>query len=133
MPYCSLYYHIVWSTKNRLPLIEAAWEEDLYGYMRGKAIALGCKVHAINGMADHTHVVISIPPKLAVATLVGHLKGASSHHVNGNFVVLHSFAWQSEYGAFTFSEKSLPQVVNYVVHQKKHHTDKSLDHTFENF
>jgi putative transposase len=133
MPYCSLFYHIAWSTKNRLPLIEATWEEDLYGYMRGKAIVLGCRMHAPNGMEDHTHVVISIPPKLAVATLVGHLKGTSSHHVNENFVTHRSFAWQSEYGAFTFSEKSLSQVVNYVIHQKKHHAEKSLDHTCENF
>jgi putative transposase len=71
MPYCSLFYHIVWSTKNRLPLIEAAWENDLYGYMRGKAIALECKVHAINGMADHTHVVISIPPNWQSQLLSG--------------------------------------------------------------
>jgi putative transposase len=133
VPYCSLYYHIVWSTKHRLPLIETTWEEELYGYMRGKALALECRVYAINGTTDHTHVAISIPPKLAVATLVGHLKGASSHRVNELFVPHKSFAWQSEYGAFTFSEKSLSNVVNYVNNQKKHHADKNLNRAFESF
>ncbi len=133
MPYCSLYYHIVWSTKHRLPLIEAGWGEQFYGYMRGKATALECKMYAINGMEDHTHVVISIPPKLAVATVVGHLKGASSHHINENYTTNHSFAWQSEYGVFTFSEKSLSQVVKYVINQKKHHAEQSVDRIFENF
>jgi REP element-mobilizing transposase RayT len=78
MPYWRLFYHIVWGTKNRLPLIESAWEKDLYGYIWGKATALECIPHAINGMSDHLHVVISIPPKLSVATLIGQLKGASS-------------------------------------------------------
>lgn len=75
MPYWRLFYHAVWGTKNRLDLIDPAWENDLYGYIRGKATALECIPHAINGMSEHIHVVISIPPKLAVATVIGHLKG----------------------------------------------------------
>ena len=132
MPYWSLFYHIVWGTKYRLPLIEPAWEADLYGYMRGKATALGCTPHAINGMSDHMHVVISIPPKLPVATLVGQLKGASSHRINKVFVTNNSFAWQSEYGVFSFSEKALPHVIEYVKNQKRHHTANRLINAYEN-
>jgi REP-associated tyrosine transposase len=131
MSYWRLFYHAVWGTKNRLPLIEAAWEEDLYGYIRGKAIALECFPHAINGMPDHIHLVISIPPKLAVATLIGHLKGASSHRVNEMFVSHNSFAWQSEYGVFSVSEKSLYRVVDYVNNQKKHHTENAVNIALE--
>ncbi len=71
--------------------------------------------------ADHIHVVISIPPKLSIATTIGQLKGASSHRVNEVFVSHHSFAWQAEYGIFSFSERSLPRVVEYVRNQKQHH------------
>ena len=131
MPYWKLYYHIVWGTKNRLPLIEPAWESELYGYMWGKAVALGCIPHAINGMTEHTHVVISIPPKLPVTALIGQLKGASSHRLNEVFVSHHSFAWQNEYGVFSFSEKSLQSVVNYVKNQKIHHAEKRLIHHLE--
>jgi putative transposase len=127
MPYCRLFYHAVWSTKNRLPLIDPAWESDLYGYIWGKATALECIPRAINGMPDHIHVVISIPPKVPVATVIGQLKGASSHRVNEIFVSHRSFAWQSEYGVFSFSEKSLPRVVNYVKDQKRHHAQRSID------
>lgn len=126
MPYWSLYYHIVWGTKNRLPLIEPAWEAELYGYLWGKAVALGCIPHAINGMMDHTHVVVSIPPKLSVAAITGQLKGASSHRINEIFVSHHSFAWQAEYGVFSFSEKSLQRVVEYVKNQKIHHAGNRL-------
>lgn len=131
MPYWRLFYHLVWATKDRLPLIESAWESDLHGYIRGKATALECILHAIGGMPDHIHLVISIPPKISVATLIGQLKGASSHHIN-KYYAAGRFAWQIEYGAFSFSEGSLPKIVDYVNNQKKHHADSTLNYDMEN-
>jgi putative transposase len=131
MPYWRLFYHLVWTTKNRLDLIDPVWEKDLYGYLWGKATALECIPHAINGMPDHIHVAISIPPKLAVATLIGKLKGSSSHHINEQYA--HgSFLWQAEYGAFSFSEKALASIVDYIDNQKKHHTENRLNVGLEN-
>ena len=132
MPYWRLFYHAVWGTKNRLPLIDASWEDDLHGYIWGKATALECIPHAINGMSDHLHVVISIPPKLSIATLIGKLKGASSHHVNERYMDS-AFAWQAEYGVLSFSERSLSRVVDYVKNQKKHHAENKLNMAMENF
>lgn len=100
--------------------------------MWGKATALECIPHAINGTSDHTHLVISIPPKLSVATVIGQLKGASSHRANEVFVLDKSFAWQTEYGIFSFSEKSLPTVMGYVNNQKKHHAENSIETVMEN-
>jgi putative transposase len=131
MPYWRLFYHAVWGTKNRLELIDPAWEKDLYGYIWGKATSFECIPHAINGMPDHIHVVVSIPPKLCIATLVGKLKGASSHHINQRYAG-GAFLWQAEYGIFSFSEKSLSGVVAYVNNQKKHHADKTLKAELEN-
>jgi putative transposase len=113
-----------------LALIDPAWEKDLYGYIWGKATALECVPHAIGGMPDHIHVAISIPPKLAVATLIGQLKGASSHHINQNYAD-GSFIWQAEYGVFSFSEKALSSIVDYVNHQKKHHAENALKMAME--
>ena len=132
MPYWRLFYHIVWGTKNRLSLIESIWETDLHGYIWGKATALECIPHAINGMSDHIHVVISIPPKLSIATTIGQLKGASSHYVNASYMNS-AFAWQAEYGILSFSERSLSKVVDYVKNQKKHHEENTLDMAMENF
>lgn len=132
MPYWRLFYHAVWATKHRLPLIESTWEEDLYGYMWGKATALECIPHAINGMPNHVHVVISIPPKLSVATVIGQLKGSSSHRVNEVFVSHRSFAWQSEYSVFSVAEQALPALVQYVKSQKQHHAENSIKLQLEN-
>jgi putative transposase len=131
MPYWRLFYHITWGTKNRLALIKSAWESDLYGYLWGKATALECIPHAIGGMPDHVHVIISIPPKIAVAKIIGQLKGASSHHINENYAD-GSFAWQAEYGVISFSEKALPSIVEYVKNQKKHHSENTIKETLEN-
>jgi putative transposase len=131
MPYWKLFYHVVWGTKHRLPLIDPVWEKDLYGYLRGKAIALECVLYAIGGMPDHIHIAISIPPKLSVATLIGQLKGASSHYVNQKYCD-GSFVWQAEYGVFSFSDKTLPSIVNYVNNQKQHHAHNTLRAETEN-
>ena len=103
-----------------MDLIQPKWEDDLHGYLWGKADGLGCTPHAINAMSDHIHVVISIPPKLAVAEIIGGLKGASSYHINHAILDGKHFSWQSEYGAVTFSERYLNQVVTYVQNQKQH-------------
>ena len=130
MPYWRLFYHAVWATKNRLDLIDPTWENDLYGYIRGKATTWECIPHAIGGISDHIHVAISIPPKLAVATMIGKLKGSSSHHINENYAD-GSFMWQSEYGVSSFSEKALPSIVAYINNQKKHHKENTLNGVLE--
>jgi putative transposase len=130
MPYWRLFYHIVWATKNRLDLIDPTWEKDLYGYIWGKSITWECIPHAIGGISDHIHLAISIPPKLDVATLIGRLKGSSSHHINENYA--HgSFKWQSEYGVSSFSEKALASIVAYINNQKKHHTENTFNGVLE--
>ncbi|MCJ7585423.1 MAG: IS200/IS605 family transposase [Anaerolineales bacterium] len=133
MPYWRLFYHIVWSTKDRQPRIDPAWEADLHGYIRGKATALECPLLAIGGMSDHFHIVISIPPSQPIATIVGRLKGASSHYANDHFVPGKDFAWQSEYGVLSVSESRLSKVVAYVLNQKKHHAEDNVFDVLENF
>jgi REP element-mobilizing transposase RayT len=100
--------------------------------MWGKATALECIPYAINGMSDHIHVVISIPPKLSVATVIGQLKGSSSHRVNEVFVTNKSFAWQSEYSVFSISKQACPAIVQYVKNQKQHHAENSFKIQLEN-
>ena len=117
-----LYYHVVWATKQRLPLITQKVEPLLYGYITGKAHSLGCIVHAIGGTEDHIHLVISIPPKLSVADLVGIVKGSSTHYLNHDLAErLPQFSWQRGYGALSLGSKQLDDAVAYVRNQKTHH------------
>lgn len=121
MPYTKLYYHLIWSTKHREPLIHESFERRLYGVIRHKSEALGSYVLAVNGIADHVHVVVSIPPKLALASYVQHIKGSSSWFVNHKMKPAKKLFWQGDYGAYTIGERHLAPVIRYVENQKQHH------------
>lgn len=126
MPYCHLYYHLVWSTKNRQPFLTAKVEPTIYNYLRGKAIGLGGTVFTIGGIEDHLHMVVSIPAKIAVADFVGKIKGVASTRFNKEHPDDIPFSWQAEYGAFTFDGKRLANVIAYVERQKEHHAQNNL-------
>jgi putative transposase len=126
MPYCHLYYHVVWSTKNRHPFLTAKVEPTIYSYLRSKAIGLGGTVFTIGGIEDHVHMVVSIPAKIAVADFVGKVKGVASTRLNKEHPGEIPFAWQAEYGAFTFDGKRLANIIAYVERQKEHHAQNNL-------
>jgi putative transposase len=134
------YYHIVWSTTNRLPLITDSIEIELYEYIKNKCHALECPLHAIGGISDHIHLVTSIPPSIAVSEVVRRIKGSSSHFVNRiqpNLSISlapdreSSFAWQREYGVFSLGGQQLDRAVAYVMNQKEHHTQGSIERFLE--
>jgi len=126
MPYWQLFYHIVWSTKNREPLLTPEAEPIIYGYLRNKALGLEANVYAINGYRDHVHLVASIPPKIAVSKFVGQVKAVASVKYNQSRPGAAPFYWQEEFGAFSFDRKRLPYVAAYVENQKTHHANNRL-------
>jgi putative transposase len=126
MPYWKLYYHFIWGTKNRLPLIDSTLEPELYRAIAAKVKDLGGFVHGIGGVEDHVHLGVSIPPKLAPAKFIGDVKGNSSHYVNHVIKPDCEFYWQDEYGVLSFGEKNLPGIVRYIQNQKQHHAEGTL-------
>jgi len=127
MPLWKLYYHVVWSTHDRQPLITPAREPQLYGYIARKVDALGCILHAIGGIDDHIHLVVSIPPRLAIADFVKHIKGGSAHDLNHSYPgASPKFGWQNEYGVFSLGSKQLDRAIAYVQNQKDHHQNGTI-------
>ena len=132
MAFWRLYYHLVWATKDREPLIQPANEERLYAYLVHKAAELGIYVYAVNGWSDHIHLVAAIPPTRAIADTVKRLKGASSHDLNlGD--QLEQFAWQRGYGALSLGERHRPDAVAYVQNQKTHHARQAANAWLERY
>jgi putative transposase len=130
MPYCRLFYHLVWATKNREPLLAVEVEAVVYDLLRAKAVGLGAALYALNGTVDHVHMMVAIPPALAVAEFVGQVKGVSSAKYNksGRAAVLY---WQADYDAFSFDGKRLPHIISYVECQKEHHAQSNTIPTLE--
>ena len=122
MSYWSCFYHVVWATKYRQETITRSIQPTIYDAIAQKSTQLGCKILAINSVADHIHVAISIPPHIAVAKWVGDAKGLSTYAVNGNYCDLElTFKWQEGYGVVTFGEKNFPYVEHYIARQQEHH------------
>ena len=115
MPFTRLFYHLIWTTRNRLPLITPQIEARLFRNLAQTAGELGCRVLAVNGLEDHVHLVIEISPRLAVATVVTRLKGAGSRDFSDLY-------WQRGYGALTIEERDLHAALDYVERQKEHHS-----------
>ena len=126
MPFWKLYYHFIWGTKNRLPLIDPAFESELYRAIAAKVQNMDGFVHAIGGTEEHVHLAVSIPPKVAPAKFIGDVKGNSSHYINHIIKPDFEFYWQDEYGVLSFGEKNLPAIVKYIHNQKQHHADGTL-------
>ncbi len=120
MPFWRTFYHLVWATKNREPLITPEIEPRLVAYIVRKAAELGVFVYVINGWTDHLHLIVAIPPHVSVSELVKHLKGASSHDLNQQGLDVH-FGWQRGYGVLTLGQRQRPDAEHYVRQQKEHH------------
>ncbi len=133
MPYYKLFYHFIWATKRREPLIMPEFEAQLYSAIAAKVKEINGIVHAIGGMEEHVHLAASVPPKLALATFIGEVKGNTSHFVNHIIVPEYNLYWQDEYGVLSFAEKSLPSIVRYIKNQKKHHSDGSIRDNLERY
>lgn len=121
--YWEMYYHLVWHTKDSLPLIKANVETLLYMFLIHRALETPeAIVHAVGGIEDHVHMAVSLPPTIEVAKWVGDIKGASSHHINHGPCGAGALAWQAGYGVVTFGAGDLEWVVAYIRSQREHHT-----------
>ena len=130
--YTSLYYHLVFSTKNRLPLITPALESDLYSYLGGILKKLNGTPIEINGVEDHVHVLTMLKPYPEIADVLQKLKGGSSGWINKQRrkSSQSKFAWQKGYGAFTVSKSQIPRVRRYIQDQKEHHRSQTFEEEF---
>jgi putative transposase len=128
MSFWRCYYHIIWATKERRPLISPEIERVITEAAMQKSQSLACPIQAMNGVADHMHVAVCIPPRIAVAEWVRQVKGISAHTVNDLFPNLDiRFQWQRGYGVLTFGAKHLPVVSDYIARQKQHHQQNTIE------
>jgi len=129
--YTEVFYHFVWATRGREPLINAELEPHLYSQIRHKCEELKVRVHALNGVPDHVHLACTLPVTLSISAAIQQLKGSSSHFVNHLAPAEQRFDWQEGYGALTFAKRELPRIVAYVDRQKAHHASGTLSAKME--
>lgn len=129
--YTEVFYHFVWATRERAPLIDTELEPHLFRQIRHKCEELKIQVHALNGMPDHLHLACTLPVTLSIAAAMQQLKGSSSHFANHLEWRDRTLQWQEGYGVLTFTKRDLPRIVAYIDGQKTHHAQGTLSAKME--
>ena len=120
--------HVVFSTKNREPVIPREIRPSLYAYVSGILENLGCPSIQTGGTVDHVHTLLSLARIRTVADVVEKIKKSSSKWMKQQGV--DSFFWQAGYGAFSTGESQLPAVISYIAEQEEHHRSLSFQDEF---
>ena len=123
--YTKLYYHIVFSTKHRRPLITPGVEDDLYRYIQGILRGIGGTPIEANGAPDHIHILTLLPPKIALSDALRDIKAGSSKWLHESRDEFGGFRWQDGFAAFTVSRSQVDPVREYIRNQKSHHAEWS--------
>ena len=122
--------HIVFSTRDRMPLITPDVRGKLYEYIRGIVHRKGASLFEIGGVPDHVHLLVQLDPTNPLSSLIQNIKGGSSRWVK---VHSKSFYWQRGYGAFSVSESNRLIVERYIQNQEKHHARHDYQSEFIQF
>jgi len=116
-------YHVVFIPKYRRKTLFAQLRRELGTVFRSLAEQKECTVEEGHLMPDHVHMLLSVPPKYSVASVMGFIKGKSAIHIarvyagrRRNFVGQHFWArgyWVSTVG------KNEAAVRRYIQEQEK--------------
>ena len=125
--YLSLNVHVIFSTKDRKPLIAKNWQGELHSYLGGTIRGLGASTLAIGGVEDHVHLLLGIRAVQPIADIVREIKKSSSGWAAQRAP---GFAWQSGYGAFSVGHGELNRIKTYIANQEEHHKTVSSQDEF---
>ena len=127
-----LLFHLVWSTKGRLPFISPFVKDRLYAYIRAPVTDQDGSILAMNGMPDHIHILVSLTPKASLPDLIRRIKTETSKWLRREIPLCQTFAWQEGYGAFTVGHANKEAVIKYIQLQEEHHHHTSYDKEYLN-
>ena len=125
--YSSIFYHIVFSTKNRKKWIDVEIENRVWAYVGGIARKHKCTALQIGGIEDHIHALILSSPIFAPSQIAQFLKGDSAKWIYEEFPDLRRFGWQDGYSVFSVSKSLVPKVADYIKNQREHHQGKTFE------
>ena len=110
--------HAVFSTKDRAPLLREPTRPRLFAHLGGIVRSLGGEPLIVNGVADHVHMLLTLPSTVTLAEAIRRIKAKSSHGMRQG---PRDFAWQAGYAAFSVSQSNVAGVRKYIAHQAAHH------------
>ena len=122
--------HVVFSTKERRPVLNADIRASMHSYLATVARNIGCECYRVGGVEDHVHLAIRLSRTITIADLVEKLKTASSKWVKTQSADLEDFSWQRGYGCFSVGPTDLDSLVDYIDRQQEHHEKRTFQEEF---
>jgi len=122
--------HIVFSTKDRAPVLDSTTRIALFAYLATVARGLGCECYRVGGVEDHVHLAVRLARTVTIAQLVEALKSSSSKWLKSQSPRLANFAWQRGYGAFSVGPSGCEALLNYISSQEEHHRKWSFEREY---
>lgn len=111
--------HIIFSTKNREPWLHSEMRPRMHAYLATICRDLGGEALRVGGVADHIHIVTTLPRTLSQAQMIEGIKKPSSKWIKAPEARYRGFFWQRGYGAFAVSPSQLDAVLQYVQMQEE--------------
>jgi REP element-mobilizing transposase RayT len=128
--FSQIYFHIVFSTKNRVDFIDPDIEARVWAYIGGIARKHKMTAIQVGGIDNHIHGLVGAPTTALASQVAKYLKGDSSYWIHNEFPKMQDFAWQDGYGVFSVSKSLIPNVVDYIKGQRQHLAKQTFDEEF---
>ena len=122
--------HIIFSTKNREPWLESNVRPRMHAYLATVCRDLGAELVRVGGVADHVHIVTTLPRTLSQAEFIQQIKKISSKWIKTLDAPYRGFSWQRGYGAFSVSPSQLEAVLQYIDGQQEHHRTRTFQEEY---
>ena len=102
----------------------------MHAYLATICRDLGAELVHVGGVADHVHIVTTLPRTLSQAEMIERIKKASSKWIKEIDARYRSFFWLRGYGAFSVSPSQLGAVLQYVEAQQEHHRTRTFEEEY---
>ena len=128
MSFITIYVHLTWATKHRIPyLYNKSIRQAMQKHIQDYGFSIGYHLVCVGGYSDHCHCIVSLNGTTGICDIARRLKGESSHWINQQALLSDHFSWQREFYAASFAEEALPFVREYILNQENHHAKNPSD------
>jgi putative transposase len=122
--------HIIFSTKDRYPYLDASIRTRLHAYLATVARNSECESYRVGGTGDHVHLAVRLSRTTTIAGLVEKLKTSSSKWIKMQRPELRRFFWQRGYGAFSVGQNEIEDLMRYIENQEEHHRVRTFQEEY---
>lgn len=112
-----LKYHVVWVTKYRKPVLRGEVALRVRELIRQTCATMDIYILSGHVSVDHVHLLLSVPPQIAVSQVVQRLKGRSSRRLLDEFGELKRQYWGQHLWARGYFAVSTGNVTDEIIRQ----------------